>query len=169
MTTSNALLSASVREDIERWAQKYPPAQRQSAVLPALLRVQEENNGWLTTELMEAVAEYLNVPAISVFEVATFYSMYELKPVGRYKIQVCTNISCLLSGADQLVSHLKKRLRIGFGETTEDGQFTLKEVECLAACAGAPACQINRDYYEKMTPEKIDVLLDNLAGPSHAE
>ena len=111
---------------------------------------------------MRALAEYLDVPAISIFEVATFYSMFELTPVGKHKINVCTNISCQLCGSQQIVEHLQKRLGIGFGETTLDGKFTLKEVECLGACVGAPMLLLDRDYHEVLTPEKIDAILDGV-------
>lgn len=156
------LLSDQVRAEIDQWVVKYPVDQKQSAVMPALRIVQEANGGWLTTELMDAIAEYLSMPAIAVYEVATFYSMYELKPVGRYKICVCTNISCMLCGSDGIVSHLQSKLGIKMGQTTSDGKFSLKEVECLGACAGAPMFQIDRHYYENLTPEKVDQILDSL-------
>lgn len=156
------LLSKEVRIKIDHWLTKYPADQRQSAVIPALTIVQEENGGHLNTELMDAVAYYLGMPKIAVYEVATFYSMFELKPVGRHKICVCTNVSCMLSGSQNIVNHLKKRLNINFGGTTQDGKFSLKEVECLAACGGAPMMQIGRQYYENLTPEKIDKILESL-------
>lgn len=149
-------------QEIDKWLAKYPADQKQSAVMPALTVAQDQNGGWLTTELMDAIADYLSMPKIAVYEVATFYSMYEHKPVGRHKICVCTNVSCMLCGSDDVVGHLRKKLGIGFGETTEDGKFSLKEVECLAACGGAPAMQIGDDYYEKLTPEKIDSILETL-------
>lgn len=149
---------------IDQWLTKYPPNQRQSAVLYALKIVQEDNNGWLTEPLMDAVAAYLGMPKIAVYEVASFYSMFELKPVGKHKISVCTNISCMLCESDKIVEHLKRRLGIDFGETTPDGLFTLKEVECLAACGGAPAMQIDTEYHEKVSPDKIDIILDALKG-----
>jgi NADH-quinone oxidoreductase subunit E len=111
---------------------------------------------------MDAVAEYLNMPAISVYEVATFYSMYELAPVGRHKICVCTNISCMLCGSDEIVAHLENTLGIRLGETTPDKRFTLKEVECLGACCGAPMFQIGHTYYENLTPAKVDEILAKL-------
>lgn len=156
------LLSKETRAKIDHWLTKYPADQKQSAVIPALTIVQEENNGSLTTELMDAVAHYLGMPKIAVYEVASFYSMFELKPVGKHKICVCTNVSCMLSGSHKIVDHLKKRLNIKFGEITADGKFSLKEVECLAACGGAPMMQIGREYYENLTPEKIDMILDSL-------
>lgn len=156
------LLSAESRAEIDKWIAKYPAGQQQSALMSALRIAQEQNAGWLNEELMDAIAEYLQLDPIAVYEVATFYSMYELKPVGKHKICVCTNISCQLCGSDDVVAHLKKRLRIGFGETTVDGRFTLKEVECLGACSGAPMLQVGKDYYENLTPDKLDELLEKL-------
>ncbi|MFC1747666.1 NADH-quinone oxidoreductase subunit NuoE [Pseudomonadota bacterium] len=157
----NLINEASLAE-IDETIAKYPAEQRQSACMPALRILQDQNGGWLTNDLMDAVAEYLGMPAIAVYEVATFYSMYEHKPVGRHKVCVCTNISCLLRGSDEIVGHLNKKLGIKFGETTEDGRFTLKEVECQGACAGAPMMAVGRDYHENLTPEKIDSILDGL-------
>jgi NADH-quinone oxidoreductase subunit E len=159
----STLLSEESRSEIDAWIAKYPPEQKQSAVMGALRIVQEENGGYLTTELMDAVAEYLEMAPIAVYEVATFYSMYELKPVGKHKICVCTNVSCMLCGSDDIVAHLKQKLNIGFGETTADNKFTLKEVECLGACGGAPMMQIGNKYYENLTSEKIDEILAKLA------
>ncbi|ROR32275.1 NADH-quinone oxidoreductase subunit NuoE [Inmirania thermothiophila] len=150
------------RAEIDRWIAKYPPEQKRSAVMAALRIVQDANGGWLTTELMDAVADYLDMPPIAVYEVATFYSMYELEPVGRHKLCVCTNISCMLRGSDEIVARLKERLGIGLGETTPDGRITLKEVECLGACAAAPVMQVGRRYEEHLTPEKVDRILDEL-------
>lgn len=156
------LINDASRAEIDVWIAKYPADKRQSACMPALRILQEQNAGYLTNDLMDAIAEYLDMPAIAVYEVATFYSMYELKPVGRHKICVCTNISCLLCGSDQIVEHLEGKLGIKMGGTTEDGKFTLKEVECLGACSGAPMVQIGRDYHENLTPEKINSILDSL-------
>ncbi len=153
-------LSAEVLKKIDVWTAKYPEEQRQSAVIPALHIVQEHYGGSLTTELLGAVAVYLKMPNMSVYEVATFYSMFELSPVGKHKISVCTNISCMLRGSDEIVAHLTKRLGVGLGGTTEDGKFTLKEVECLGACAGAPMLELHKKYYENLTPKKIDEILD---------
>lgn len=155
------LLTAAVREGIDKWVAKYPPEQKKSAVMAALRLVQEEQ-GWLSNEMMDAVADYLNMESISVYEVATFYSMYDLQPVGRHKISVCTNISCMLCGSAELMAYLEKKLGIKRGESTADGKFHLKEVECLAACAGAPMFQIDKTYYEHLTPEKVDAILDSL-------
>ena len=157
------ILSKHARHEIDRWLERYPPEQKQSAVLAALREVQHENGGYLTTELMDAVADYLDMPAIAVYEVATFYSMFELRPVGRHNISVCTNISCMLCGGDELLSHIEGRLGIRVGESTPDGKFFLKrEEECLAACCGAPMMQVNHVYYEDLTPEKVDEILDKL-------
>ena len=156
------MISKKAYAEIDSWTVKYPEDQRQSAVMPALTIVQDENGGWLTTELMDAVARYLNMPSMAVYEVASFYSMYELKPVGKHKICVCTNISCMLCGSDQTVQYLEKKLGIKFGETSEDKRFTLKEVECLGSCGTAPMMQIGDDYHENLTPEKIDTILDQL-------
>jgi NADH-quinone oxidoreductase subunit E len=161
-TDINNLLSAESLAEIDKWVAKYPADQKQSACMAALRIVQDANGGYLTETLMDAVADYLDMPRISVYEVATFYTMYELKPVGKHKICICTNISCLLCGSDEVVAHFKERLGIGLGETTEDGRITLKEVECLGACVGAPMLQIGDTYYENLTPEKIDEILDQL-------
>lgn len=160
--TAPEILSHKVREQIDHWIKKYPANQKQSAVISALTIVQKENGGYLTQELMDAVAAYLGMPKIAVYEVATFYSMFELKPVGKYKICVCTNISCMLCGSEEIVAHLKEKLGINFGETTPDGKFSLKSVECLAACGSAPAMQIDRDYYENLTCQSVDDILASL-------
>ena len=156
------LLSQEVRDEIDLWIRKYPEEQKQSAVMAALRIVQENNEGYLTTELMDAVAEYLEMPRIAVYEVATFYSMYEHKPVGRHKICVCNSISCLLNGSEELLAYLENKLGVKPGEVTGDGKFSIKEVECLGACVGAPAMMIGKQYYEKLTPETIDKILDEL-------
>lgn len=156
------LLTAESRVEIDTWVAKYPDDQKQSAVMAALRIVQDQNGGWLTEELMDAIATYLDMPSIAVYEVATFYSMYEHKPVGKNKLGVCTNISCQLRGSEKLVSHMEKKLGISMGEVTEDGKFSLKEVECLGACAGAPMMQVGTDYHENLTVERIDAILDEL-------
>lgn len=156
------MLTSASREEIDKWVAKYPAEQKQSAVMAALRIVQDQNGGWLNTQLMDAIAEYLEMPPIAVYEVATFYSMYELDPVGRHKICICTNISCMLCGSDEVVAHFENRLGIKLGETTADGKFTLKEVECLGACVGAPMMQIGNEYYENLTPETIDQILAGL-------
>jgi len=156
------LLTDDSRAEIDRWVAKYPANQKQSAVMAALRIVQDQNGGHLTTKLMDAVAEYLQMDPIAVYEVATFYSMYEMKPVGRHKICVCTNISCMLCGSEKIVKHLQEKLGVGFGEVTPDGRFSLKEVECLGACVGAPMFQIGEHYYEHLTTEKVDKILNEL-------
>jgi NADH-quinone oxidoreductase subunit E len=157
------LLSAHARAEIDHWLTRYPADRKQSAVLAALREVQHENHGYLTTELMDAVADYLNLPVIAVYEVATFYSMFETQPVGRHNIAVCTNISCMLRGGDAILAHIEKKLGIKLGESTPDGKFYLKrEEECLAACCGAPMMQVDHIYYEHLTPEKVDQVLDSL-------
>lgn len=161
-TNVNNLLSVESLAEIDMWVNKYPAEQKQSACMAALRIAQDANGGHLTDPLMDAVADYLEMPRISVYEVATFYSMYELTPVGKHKICICTNISCMLCGSDDVVAHFKKRLGIGLGETTEDGRITLKEVECLGACVGAPMLQIDKNYYENLTSETIDAILDGL-------
>ena len=159
-------LSEHTRAEIDRWLSRYPADQRQSAVLAALREVQHENGGFLTQELMDGVAAYLGMPAIAVYEVASFYSMLETKPVGRHNIAVCTNISCMLRGSDEVVAHLQQRLGIRLGESTADGRFYLKqEEECLAACCGAPMMQVDHVYHEHLTIEKIDQILDSLEAP----
>lgn len=156
------LINEDSKKEIDRWVSKYPQGQQKSAVMSALRILQNQNRGFLTEDLMDAIAEYLEMPAIAVYEVATFYSMYELEPVGKHKICVCTNISCMLCGSDTVVGHLSKKLGIKLGETTTDGRFTLKEVECLGACVNAPVIQIGDKYYENLTEEKIDQVLDAL-------
>lgn len=156
------LISDQSRAEIDRWIKKYPTEQKRSAVMSALRIVQDQNNGYLTNDLMDAVAEYLDMPSIAVYEVATFYSMYELEPVGRHKICICTNISCMLCGSDNIVGHLTKQLGIKVGQTTPDGRFTLKEVECLGACVDAPMFQIGDTYYGDLTADKIDKILEGL-------
>ena len=163
MTETNNKLSAHAREEIDHWLNKYPADQKRSAVLAAMREVQHENKGYLTTELMDAVAEYLDMSAIAVYEVASFYSMLETKPVGRHSISVCTNISCMLRGSDDIVNHIENKLNIKIGESTSDDRYYLKEEEeCLAACCGAPMMMVDHIYYENLTPEKVDDILDGL-------
>jgi len=159
-----AVLSEETRADIEHWLAKYPADRRQSALLAALRAAQHQNHGYLTIELMDAVAAYLGIPEIAAYEVATFYSMFETKPVGRHSISVCTNISCWLMGSDRIVEHLENKLGIKTGESTPDGKFFLKcEEECLAACDGGPMMQVDHVYYERLTPEKVDAILEAVA------
>ncbi len=153
------LFNADIREQFDAWVAKYPAGKAQSAVIPCLHILQDANDGWLPKPVMKALAEYLAIPEISVYEVATFYTMYDLEPVGKHKINVCTNISCQLNGSDEVVAHLEKCLNVKLGETTQDGQYTLRQVECLGACCGAPMMQVDRDYHEHLTSDRIDQIL----------
>ncbi len=163
MSDDKNLISDHAREVIDSWIAKYPPERKQSAVLAALREVQHENKGYLTTPLMDAVAEYLEMDPIAVYEVASFYSMFETEEVGRHSVSICKNISCMLRGADDLVAHAEKKLGIKTGETSADGRVLLKqEEECMAACCGAPMMMVDHVYYENLTPEKIDEILDGL-------
>lgn len=155
-------LSEAARAKIDQWLTHYPPEQKRSAVTAALKIAQAENGGWLNEAAMDAVAAYLGMPKIAVYEVATFYDMFHLEPVGRHVIDVCTNVSCMLSGSEKIVSHLKERLAINAEGHSADGKFTLREVECLAACANAPMFQIGKTYYEDLTPAKVDKILNEL-------
>ena len=163
VATEAAELSAQARAEIDELLTHYPEDQKKSALLGALTIVQHENQGFLTEELMAAVADYLGLAKIEVYEVASFYSMYELKPVARHNVAICTNICCMLTGAQDIVDHVEKKLGIKTGESTADGRIYLKkEEECLAACAGGPMMQVNHVYYENLTPEKVDEILDSL-------
>jgi NADH-quinone oxidoreductase subunit E len=156
-------LSTHVREEIERWKARFPEDRQRSAVIGALHAVQHENDGYLTAELMNDVADYLSLPTIQVYEVATFYSMFQTKPVGRHNVAICTNVACMLRGADDIVDHVEKKLGIKTGESTEDGRIYLKrEEECLAACCGAPMMMVDHKYHENLSKEKVDELLDGL-------
>jgi len=163
MIETEHTLSAHAREEIDELLQRYPADQKKSALLGALSIVQHENQGYLTSELMQAVADYLDLTEIEVYEVASFYSMYELNPVARHNVAVCTNISCMLVGSQSIVDHIENKLGIKLGESTADGRIYLKkEEECLAACAGGPMMQVDHVYYENLTPEKVDEILDAL-------
>lgn len=169
MTTANQtpMLSAHLREEIDRWVARFPPGRQRSAVIAALHAAQHENHGYLTRELMEGVASYLGMPAIQVFEVASFYSMFETRPVGRHSISVCTNISCMLCGGEKILAYVEKKLGIRVGESTPDGRFHLKqEEECLAACCGAPMMMVDHKYHENLTPARVDEILDPLMKAS---
>lgn len=155
-------LSAEVCKDIDFWLTKFPIDKRQAALIPALTLVQTANQGSLTIELMNAVADYLQIDRIAAYEVATFYTMFDLKPVGKYKLYVCTNISCQLCGSDKIIKHLQEKHNLRRGETSADGRFTLYEVECLAACDGAPMMQVGKTCYFNLTSEKIDKILMSL-------
>lgn len=162
-TQNTTALAAEVRAEIDRWLAKYPPERKASAVLAALSCVQEHHGGSLTPDLMDSVAAYLEMPNIAVYEVASFYSMFDLKPVGRHKISVCTNISCLLRGGESVQRYIEAKLGIQAGQTTPDGRITLKvEEECLAACCGAPMLVVDGHYHENLTPAKVDQILAEL-------
>jgi NADH-quinone oxidoreductase subunit E len=155
-------LSKALCERIDHWMLRYPKDEKRSAVMTALWYAQEEHDNWLPVDVMDAVADYLGMPHIAVYEVATFYSLYNLKPVGRHIVSVCTNVSCMLADSSGIVEHLKQTLQIDINETTADGRFTLRVVECLAACAGAPMFHIGKKYYEHLTPAKVDKILAEL-------
>lgn len=155
-------LPTSLKVDIDHWLSKYPKHRRQSAIIPGLLLAQKHTQGWLRKETIEAVARYIGVPITLAYEVATFYSLFELKPIGTYKICVCTNISCMLNNSEKIVAYLKQRLKIGFGETTQNKRFTLKEVECLGACVKAPVLSINDTLHDNVTVENLNNILENL-------
>lgn len=156
-------LSTHVKEEIEHWKARFPADRQRSAVISALHAVQHENHGFLTAEQMNAVAEYLQLPTIQVYEVATFYSMFQTQPVGRHEVAICTNVSCMLRGAEDIVDHVENRLGIKLGESTADGKvFLKKEEECIAACCGAPAMMVNHKYHENLTKEQVDEILDGL-------
>jgi NADH-quinone oxidoreductase subunit E len=155
-------LTKELKAEIDDWLARYPEDHRQSALLGALRAVQHEEH-YLSREMMDAVADYIGISEIAVYEVASFYSMFNLEPVGRNEIAICTNISCMLRGSDTIVSYLEKKLDIKLGESTADGKFFLKkEEECLAACCGAPMMQVNHVYHENLTPEKIDKILEGI-------
>ncbi len=157
------LLSDHVKEEIEHWKTRFPEDRQRSAVLAALHAVQHENQGYLTPELMNAVAEYLGLPAIQVYEVGSFYSMFQTRPVGRNDVAICTNVSCMLRGAEEIVEHVENKLGIKTGESTPDGRiFLKKEEECLAACCGAPMMMVNHEYHENLTKDMVDRILDGL-------
>jgi len=157
------LLSDHVREEMDRWRARFPDGRQRSAVIGALHAVQHENNGYLTESLMHGVADYLGLPVINVYEVAAFYSMFQTNPVGRHNVSICTNVSCMLRGADDIVAHVEGKLGIKLGQSTADGRIYLKkEEECLAACCGAPMMMVDHKYFENLTTEKVDEILDGL-------
>ncbi len=157
------VLSDATRARIEHWLAKFPPDRRRSATLQALMAAQEQNGGHLTDALIAAVAGYLGIPPVWAFEVASFYSMFQLQPAGRHNVAICTNISCWLNGAEDLVRHCERKLGISLGESTPDGRIYLKrEEECLAACAGAPMMVVDGHYHERLTASTLDQILDGL-------
>ena len=162
-TSKIHLLNEHTRHEIDGWVARFPEGKQRSAVLSALRFAQEQNDGFLTPDLMEAVAEYLKLPSIQVFEVASFYSMFETHPCGRHHVSVCTNIACMLNGSDEVVAYIEKKLGIKTGESTPDGRIFLKrEEECLAACVGAPMMMVDHHFHEHLTPESIDRVIDEL-------
>ena len=157
------VLSDPVKNEIDHWKARFPEGRQRSAVLSALHAVQHENHGYITAEQMNAVAEYLDLPTIQVYEVATFYSMFQTTEVGRNEVAICTNVSCMLRGAEDIVEHAEKKLGIKLGESTDDGRiFLKKEEECVAACCGAPVMMVNHKYYENLSKEQVDEILDGL-------
>jgi NADH-quinone oxidoreductase subunit E len=163
------MLSPEALEKIDREIAKYPADRRQSAVMAALVIAQDEK-GWLAPETMNFVAEYLGMPPVAVYEVATFYAMYQLSPEGRHKVTLCTNLPCALQGATAAAAHLRKTLGIGFGETTADGAVTLREGECMGACGDAPVLLVDNKRMESwMTPEKLDALIAELRSVDGGE
>lgn len=160
---STSLLKEHTRQEIDHWVAKFPPGRQRSATIAALRAAQEQNDGFLTAELMDAVAAYLQLPPIQVYEVASFYSMFETHPCGRHHVSICTNISCMLNGAEALVAHAERKLGIKLGESTPDRRIFLKqEEECLAACTGAPMLMVDHIFHEHLTPETVDKILDEL-------
>ncbi len=160
---SAELLTTETKAHIDHWVGKFPADRQRSAIIQALTAAQEQNGGWLSKEIITAVAEYLAVPAAWAYEVASFYSLFHLAPVGRHKISICTNISCHLCGANEVVEHVESKLGIKLGETTPDKRITLVvEEECLAGCVGAPMMVVDGHYHENLTPEKVDQILDGL-------
>lgn len=157
------VLSDATRAHIDHWLGKFPPDRRRSALIQALVAAQEQNGGYLEDKHIQAVAYYLDIPPVWAYEVATFYSMLETRPVGRHNVAICTNISCWLHGANDLVRHCEKKLGVRLGDSTEDGRIYLKrEEECVAGCCGAPIVMVNGHYHEKVTLEQVDEILDGL-------
>lgn len=159
------LFPKNILKEIDIVRSKFPEDKSKSAIIESLLLIQHDNNGFLSDELIASLANYLNISKIDVYEVATFYSMFNLKPVGKITISVCTNVSCMLRNSDGIVDHIEKKLKIKIGESTKDNKFYLKdEMECLAACNGAPMMQVNHINYENLTFEKVDNILDEIAN-----
>ncbi len=155
-------ITSDIWQEIDKVIAKFPADQRESAIISALMIVQKNNKNYLTTELMDQVADYIGMPRIAVYEVATFYSMLNLAPVGRHTISLCTNVSCMLRGSEDIAKHLCDKLKIKLNETTPDGKVTLHEVECLAACGGSPMMQVDDTYHENLTVAKVDKILAQL-------
>jgi len=157
------LLNDETRATIDHWVAKFPPERKRSALIQSLMAAQEQNGGWITRELTEAVADYLELPPVWAHEVVSFYSMFFTRPVGRHKVNICTNISCWLNGAEGIVDHAERKLGVKLGGTTEDGRITLvREEECLAGCCGAPMMVVDGHYHENLDLERLDRILDGL-------
>jgi NADH-quinone oxidoreductase subunit E len=157
------LLEQGTQAKIDHWIAKFPPEHKRSALIQALIAAQDQNGGWVSRDMIEAVADYLDVPPVWAYEVASFYSMIDQKPVGRHKVNICTNISCWLNGAEDIVSHIESKLGVRLGETTVDDRITLVvEEECLAACCGAPMMVVDGHYHENLDTNKVDKILDGL-------
>jgi NADH-quinone oxidoreductase subunit E len=157
------MLTEETRKMIDHWVSKFPEDKQRSALIQSLMAAQDQNGGWITRELTEAVAGYLELPPVWAHEVVSFYSMFFTEPVGRHKVNICTNISCWLNGAEDIVSHAEQKLGVRLGGTTEDGRITLvREEECLAGCCGAPMAVVDGHYHEKLDLKKLDAILDGL-------
>ncbi len=159
----NQLLTSETKQEMDHWLSKFPKGKQRSAIIGSLHAAQHQNSGFLTSELMDAVADYLDVPKIHVYEVASFYSMFQTKNVGKHEISVCTNISCMLRGSDEILNHIENKLSIKVGESTADGNiFLKKEEECLAACTGAPMMMVDHIYIENLDIKKVDEVINKL-------
>ena len=157
------MLTEQTQKTIDHWVSKFPQDKKRSALIQALIAAQEQNGGWITRELTEAVAQYLELPTVWAHEVVSFYSMFFTEPVGRHKVNICTNISCWLNGAEGMLAHAEEKLGVKLGETTGDGRITLvREEECLAGCCGAPMAVVDGHYHEKLDLQKLDAILDGL-------
>ena len=157
------MLTEQTQKTIDHWVSKFPQDKKRSALIQALIAAQEQNGGWITRELTEAVAQYLELPAVWAHEVVSFYSMFFTEPVGRHKVNICTNISCWLNGAEGMLAHAEEKLGVKLGETTGDGRITLvREEECLAGCCGAPMAVVDGHYHEQLDLQKLDAILDGL-------
>ena len=159
----SAMLTEETLKTIDHWLAKFPQDKKRSALIQALMAAQVQNGGWITCELTEAVAEYLDLPPVWAHEIVSFYSMFDDQPVGRHKVNICTNISCWLRGAEELLAHAEKKLGVTLGETTQDQRISLiREEECLAGCCGAPMMVVDGHYHENLDIEKMDAILDGL-------
>lgn len=156
------IFSEEISKKCDEWLLKFPKEKKRSAVIEILKIIQKENGGFLNEELISKVADYLNISKIYAYEVATFYSMFNIDKVGKYKIYLCTSISCMLCGSDNIYEYIRNKLNIDFNKTSNDGKFTLKKAECLAACGGAPVMLIDEKYYENLTNNKIDLIINEL-------